>query len=287
MLRRAFLGFALLTSSLARADDITALSDEFDKPETLKEWQRVFRVEKSAADQLKRIQIDAKTGRLILEPHAVVWYQDYRGPLVFKQVDGDFVATTQIRAHSRAGDGAPRSQFSLAGLMIRTPRDITPQTWKPGGENYIFLSVGAADRPGEHQLEVKTTLDSKSTLHITPGAPEAELRGVRIGSAFVLLRKLPGEAWRVHQRYSRPDMPKTLQVGITCYTDWQTCSKMPPRQHNQTVIKGGNPDLVAEVDYVRYARPNVPEALAGRNFSDPRAVSDEQIVELFGADGSR
>lgn len=275
------LALSLCGSLHADEADIARLSDEFDQPGTLAEWQRVNKVEKANADQLKRIAIDAKAGKLTLEPHASVWYRDYRGVLVFKPVTGDFIATTKLAVRGKAG-GAPQSQFSLAGIMIRTPRDVTPQTWRPGGENYTFLSLGAADRPGTYQFEVKTTVNSDSQLQISPGAPEAELRSARIGQAIIMLKRLPGQPWQIHRRYHRADMPATLQVGLTCYTDWPTCQKVAPAQHNRTVIKDGHPDLIAEVDYFRFRRPAVPAELAGKNLTDPAAVSDAQLLSFLG-----
>jgi len=265
------------------ADDLAAKSDEFDKgAASLRKWSRIFRVERSGADQLARLNVDAKTGKLVLIPHTSVWYQDFRGVLVFQNIEGDFVASTQLAVHRRQGEGAPRSQFSLAGLMLRTPRDVTPQTWAPGGENYVFLSMGAASQPGQYQLEVKTTVNSNSQLEITEGAPEGQLRAARIGSAIILLKRLPDQPWQVHRRYNRTDMPATLQVGLTCYTDWQTCQRMDPATHNRTVIRGGNPDLVAEVDYVRFARPAMPAGLAGRNLADSNVVSDAELLAFLG-----
>lgn len=284
------IAFVLVLSAMALAADqpadVAKLSDEFDQSKTLTNWQHVFQVEKSGADQLKRVAIDAKTGKLTLEPFASSWYQDYRGVMLFKPVTGDFVVTTTIAPHGKAG-GAPRSLYSLAGIMIRTPRDVTPQTWRPGGENYAFLSCGAADKPGTYQMEVKTTINSVSKLEISPGAAEVELRSARIGSAIIMLKRLPNEQWTVHRRYPRGDMPETLQVGITCYTDWSSCERLQPAEHNRTVIRGGNPDLIAEVDYVRFRAPAVPADLAGKDLSDPRQASDEQLLSFLGdaADG--
>lgn len=272
----------LLALPAVAEDDLAALSDEFDDRRTLDDWQRVYEVEGSRADQLERFDIDRmRAGQMVLVPRAVVWYQDFRGPLVFKEVTGDFVVSTAIAVSNRAGTAAPSSQFSLAGLMIRAPREVTPQTWQPNGENYVFLSVGSANQPGTYQLEVKTTQNSRSNLEISDGAPTAELKAARIGDAFILLRKLPGEEWQVHRRYHRRDMPETLQVGITCYTDWPTCQRMDPAEHNQTVIRGGRPDLIAAVDYVRYARPIVPEAWNNRNAADLNAVSDAELIEAL------
>lgn len=268
------------------ADNLASLSDEFDDPETLENWRRIFRDEQTNADQLQRIDVGrTRRGALTLVPHASTWYQDYRGVLVYKYVEGDFVVTTDVRASNRQGNGAPRSQYSLAGIMVRTPRDVTPQTWRPGGENYIFLSLGSARNPGRFQFEVKTTIDSRSSLEIdAAGSGHAVIQAARIGEHFILLKATNDGRWTVHRRYRRPDMPQRLQVGFTVYTDYASVSRLTPQQQNTRVFRGGNPDLVASFDYIRFRRPEVPDSLRGRAFSDNRAVSD---VELLGFLGER
>src|SRR5207248_960338 len=82
----------------------------------------------------------------------------------------DFVVTTDVEASQRGGTGAPRSNYSLAGIMVRAPRAITPSTWRAGGENYVFLSIGAGSPPGAFQFEVKTTTNSSSMLILAPAA---------------------------------------------------------------------------------------------------------------------
>lgn len=204
-------------------------------------------------------------------PHTSTWYKDYRGVLLFKPVTGDFVVSTRLRVSGKAG-GAPQAPFSLAGLMVRTPR--VGQTWRPGGENYVFLSLGAGDRPGTFQLEVKTTVNSDSQLQLTPAdSGEALLQIVRVGTELALLQK-QARGWVVHRRYRRPDFPPELQVGLTCYTDYSSASQVGVGQHNTSVLTGGNPDLVAQFDFVRFHRPSVPSI--GR-------LSDGELARLFGA----
>lgn len=268
-------------------DDLAELSDEFKDPSSISKWLRVFEVEQTGADQLKRFDIDRTTrGWMTLVPHTSTWFRDWRGELVHKRVRGDFVATTHLRATKRSGKGAPNAPFSLAGIMLRTPRDVTPRTWQPGGENYVFLSLGTADRPGSHQLEVKTTINSDSKLEINNAdGPEALLRAARIGSHIILLRKpATGGQWVVHRRYHRSDMPNELQVGITVYTDWQNAERLTPQQHNRTVIRNGNPDLRASFNYFRFGRPQVPNELQGKALSDPHQVSDQQLLDFLGFD---
>jgi hypothetical protein len=276
------LALVLAQPATRPADDLAALSDEFDSPATKSRWQTVNQVERWNADQLRVFDISGQVkGKLLLVPYTSVWFRDYRGVMLFKPVTGDFVVTTDLRVTRPDGNGAPGSQYSLCGLMIRAPRDITPASWRPGGENYVFLSIGSADQPGVFQTEVKTTRNSDSQLQISPGTESASLRIARIGDAMLLFRKPQGGEWTVHRRYRREDFPQTLQVGLTTYTDWETCSRMDPQQHNRTVIRTGNPQVRAEVDYIRYARPTLPESLRSKDLTDPGQVSDAELLQAF------
>ena len=254
--------------------------DEFDGSALLG-WTRVMDAEGWPEDQLESWDVGlTEAGHLTLMPYSSTWYQDYRGVLLFKEVTGDFAVTADIEPLNRAGDGPPDANYSLAGLMVRAPRSITAETWTSGGESYVFFSVGAADAPGTWQTEVKTTVASRSTLEIESGWPGAELRLARVGSAVVALVRPPGEAWQVHRRYDRSDMPSTLQVGMTVYTDWATCSTRTAAQHNVTQITDGNPDLEARYDYVRFRTPSVPSSLAGTDLVDE--ATDAELLGFLG-----
>lgn len=282
----------LAALSLSGVDDLAPLGDEFDDPSLLSRWQRIFQVEGWGADQLEAIDVgSSRLGALTLMPHTSSWYQDWRGVLLFKPVDGDFVVTTDVEPRRRSGAGAPQSTYSLAGIMVRAPRPsvTSPATWSAGGENYVFLSLGAGDPAGSFMFEVKTTEDSDSQLQLQPaGASRARIQVVRVGSAIICLRQPEGGSWSVHRRYSRTDLPAGLQVGLTVYTDWPNASAFAPFTHNQTVITAAvrpqrNPDLVAHFDYVRFRRPSIPPELAAADFSDPAQVPDGTILALFGA----
>ncbi len=268
-----------VAKSLPETDDISYLSDEFSDSSTLSNWKRVYQTEGTQADQLEKIDISkSRRGWLTLVPYSSSWYQDWRGVLMYKAAQGDFVVSTRIRASSRRGSGAPKSLYSLAGIMIRTPRNITPANWSPGKENYIFLSYGTANKPGQYQYEVKTTLNSDSQLEITNTAGDtAEIRVARIGDVFILLNKVNGR-WSVHRRYHRSDMPDELQVGLTVYTDWNSVERLSPPQHNTTVIRSGSPDLIAEVDYMRFKRLH---DLGNLKRTDLMTASDQELLQLL------
>lgn len=265
---------------------LSALDDEFSGGPALDpSWSRLWQVEQWPYDQLEALDVGGtRSGWLTLVPHSSTWYQDYRGELTFKAVSGDLVVTAHVESRNRAGTGAPARAYSLAGLMLRAPRQVTPATWTPGGEDYVFLSLGCADLPGSYQTEVKTTDNSVSTLDIAPGPAAATLRAARIGPHVILLLRPAGGSWSVHRRYRRDDFPATLQAGLTVYTDWPTCSALTPQQHNTSLLLGGTPDLRAQVDYVRFVEPAVPAGLLGADLSNPAAVSDAQLLAFLGID---
>lgn len=257
-------------------DDLSKLSDEFDNPATLSNWQRISK-DHNAPDQLETFDINkTQSGKMVMIPFASVWYQQYRGVLAYKTVQGDFVITTSLKTSNRAKNAAPGRAYSLAGIMLHVPGGPnTPQ-------NYIFLSHGSAQRPGTYQFEVKTTANNRSTLVVEDaGVDHAVIQVARIGNAIITLKQING-TWSVHRRYSRPDFPQAMQAGLTCYTDWDNCKNIPPQQHNRMVIKNGQPDLYAEFDFVRYARPIVPADLQGRDLTNEQQVSDAQLLHFLG-----
>ncbi len=282
-------------------DDLMPLSDEFNDPATLTDWQRLNDVEGWNADKLEVWDIDSsQSGQMRLTPYASSWYSDLTGPLVFKEISGDFVVTTQMEVQRRNQQpGRPTAYFSLGGIMLRKPRTIQSAApdplpapwvqlpwppvnyatdWTPGQEDYLFFSLGHSIGYGTDQwnLQVKNTDDSQSTLyHNAVGVPSGTgivtLQIVRLGTTLLLLRQHPGGEWIVENRFERPDLPGTLQVGIAAYTDWAALpgngmftnpsDPAPQFQHNHTTITpasgfGSNPDLVADVDYVRFRRPH-------------------------------
>ncbi len=284
--------------SASLANDLAPLSDEFDSPSSLANWLRINETEQWFADQLEGLDIStSETGRMVLMPYTVVWFNNWRGPLVYKEVTGDFVVTTDIRATGRDGSSVPQTQFSLAGLMIRTPRNITPATWTTGGENYIFLSMGHGNNGGSgFQFEVKTTTNSNSTLILSNNiADNALLQIARLGDYVIVLRKESGQPWAVHDRYNRSDMPPTLQVGAVAYTNWEKSQDFSPPVHNANVLNpplpGGVtdptpgetyiPDIIGSLDYIRFFRPTLPAGLVGVDLTDAGLVSDADLLAFL------
>jgi len=206
--------------------------------------------------------------------------------------------TTRVQASNRAGTGAPNRQYSLAGIMVRAPRAITPATWTPGGEKYSFLSIGSANNPGTFQYEVKSTsnedeLPQYSRLDISNtdcACGESIIQTVRLGQYVIQIAKTPTGPWRVINRYRRPDLPNTVQVGFVTYTDWQVVQQYPANVHNSTTITTefnqpgvpSQPDLLAHFDYIRFAAPQLPPGLVGVDLADPGVVSNATLLGFLG-----
>ncbi|MGJ8673669.1 hypothetical protein [Rubritalea sp.] len=154
--------------------------------------------------------------------------------------------------------------------------------WSPDGDNYLFLSYGSAGSQGTWQYEVKTTTDGDSDLYFNNlGVPNNDenaqwitLQMIRVGNTIVVMRKHGDATWVIENRYTQnpvsayqqlPNFGNTLQIGITTYTDWNVINTYYAGgdhalqfQHNYSVLDGpsSNPDLIAEVDYYRFQRPD-------------------------------
>ncbi|QDU51547.1 Calx-beta domain protein [Gimesia panareensis] len=301
----------LETRQLLAADDLTALSDDFENAATLTDWQRIYQTEGWSSDQLETWDINqSQPGRMVLMPYTTVWYQDYRGPMVYKEITGDFVVTTQVHISDRDEigdsdlDDVPNgSQYSLGGLMIRTPRDITnPEVdWSPGshqndgtnnGENYVFFSLGWGSSGNQFQTETKTTRNSSSTLVLQNRGDNSviNLQIARIGDSVYTLFQIPGEDWVLNNRYHRPDLPDTLQVGMVAYTDWTKANDYDPFYLNNNALHPGGydptpfedfqPDLVAGFDFIQFDRPEIPPDLQGLDLRTQ--TTDQQLLSFLG-----
>jgi hypothetical protein len=70
---------------------------------------------------------------------------------------------------------------------------VSAANWAPGGENWLFFSIGTSAPAGTPQFEIKTTTNSLSTLKILPSPTGwVELRVARHGELFTLLHRADG-----------------------------------------------------------------------------------------------
>jgi hypothetical protein len=264
--------------------DIAPLSDDFDNPASLAAWTSHAAAE-GWPEMIAKVDVGRTVpGSLYLEPHTSGWYADFRAPFLFRTVAGDFDVVTRLRAAGKS-TAVPTVTWSLAGLMAREPRSTTMETWAPRGENWVFATTGAAARPGVPVLETKTTVNGRSALNLHPVKEGwIELRMVRVGPDFLILYREDGErAWTLQERFFRPDLPQTLQVGVNAYTGWDAMPELwnDPAAYNRQVLTGRAADLALTVDYVRFARPRaIPATLARRRLSDYRVAAPDLLAWL-------
>jgi hypothetical protein len=250
------------TATPAPRDDLAPLSDEFDNAQSLTHWRNLATVD-GYPNQIETVDVNTTSpGQLFVVPYTSTWFEDYRGVYLYKDVTGDFDATTRIQATGKHGP-IPDRTFSLAGLMARAPRTVTPATWTPGHENWVFITTGYGDneprRAGKQQIETKTTVNSHSVLELVPVKTGwVDLRVVRIGPTFLMLYRPDGGAWTLSKRYTRPDLPATLEVGLNAYTNWEAIDG-DAATFNRTLVTQPRfaADLQVHSDNIRFHRPQV------------------------------
>lgn len=273
----------------AAADDIAHLSTVFDRPEALAGW-REHRVPGFSA---KWDPPAVEDGALVLRPASSGWFEDMQAGHLYREIAGNFIVTARMKVEGTEAQ-LPETPFSLAGLFVRAPRPgLSAQTWTPGGEDWLFLSVGTAYPAGTPQFEVKTTTRSLSTLMIRDASPVyadgttrwVDLRIARQGELFTLLRRIEGEeVFTLVEQFIRPDLPGTLNVGVTAYADWGSAEPLYPdfaRYNAQAPARNG--DLVARVERIDFRRPVVdrfPVATLDPAVSFMPAVAEARWADL-------
>ncbi len=264
------------------AHDLAALGDEFDDPRSLASWKDLAQVE-GFPNWIEQLDVNATSpGELYLVPRQSGWFEDFRGVYLYKEVTGDFDVTTRILANGKQ-DELPTLIYSLSGIMVRAPRAITMESWEPGQENWMFITTGYGDnhpgRAGKRQIEIKTTQNSRSVLRLVPvKGTYIDLRVVRVGATFVMLFREEGKPWRLAQRYHRPDMPASVQVGLNAYSSGSVEGN-DERTYNSRVTPPPG-DLIVRADYVRFRRPALSTPQQAR-FAD-RAAKNAELLALIG-----
>ncbi len=276
------------------------LSDEFDKTCDLSDWINIETTEGWDNSHLESFDVNlSNPGKLTMMPWTTAWYASRRSNLLYKEVSGDFVFTSEVTAMNKTGDDQPSSAYSLAGLMIRTPKVVTANG-PIGDENYVFLSIGTASSNAVGQFEIKNTVNSNSSLNITNiGTTTAQIRMVRVGGAIVVMYRLPGGEWEIRNRYNRSDMPVNVQVGFVTYTDWDKVNTYSIEFHNENTLNADldpdpsddqnqafNPDIIGQFEYGRFTEAVIDPTYAGSNFWTDTQVPDEVIIDMFGYDST-
>jgi hypothetical protein len=276
-----------LAQTAGPADDLQILSDEFADEKSFANWKQFHEAE-GWMTRTKTLDVNkTSAGNLYLEPTTSGWYADFYGAFLFKEVTGDFFATTRLKVTGKNSE-LPTALWSLAGLMAREPRpNANKDNWKPSGENWLFFTTGIAEPAGQPVFETKSTVNSRSNLKLRPSKSGwVELGIARVRSAFVLLYRYDGETkWQIQERFHRRDLPRTLQVGVNAYSDWYGAQEFhnDPLKFNTVAVKNGKADLVFIVDYIRFRRlqsKTPPRSDAGE-LTD-YGLSNEELLKTLG-----
>jgi len=274
---------------------IQLLNDEFDDERSLINWKNINIEEEWGISQLEHYSInDSTAGKMVMIPRTASWFGGYRGPLLYKEVSGDFTITTKVDIMGRDIPSLPELDYNLAGIMIRYVRDypngaLDPMTgWTSADNNYIFLASGAAANnhpscsgcPGPH-FEVKNTINGNSNLRVVSiDTSSTMIRITRIDDTFIVMYRLESDhIWRVHQRYQRADFPVSVQVGLVVYTDWNGVSSVSPSVHNSTEMNM-DPDIIGEFEYFRFDSVAIPEGI-GENFMNETDVTNAELLSFL------
>lgn len=157
------------------------------------------------------------------------------------------------------------------------------------------------------------------TIPNTAAYAWVELQMVRVGARVVVLRRHPDGAggwgaWIVENRYPNsfqtqfPLTGSAVQLGITTYTDWESVqgayflsdgsqlAQLRQWRHNYTTLHTGPnaysgppahaPDLITDVEYVRFERPNAAVTEAQLDLLPTTFVNQgNQSLQLLPATG--
>ncbi|HXC51577.1 MAG TPA: hypothetical protein VN634_11875 [Candidatus Limnocylindrales bacterium] len=162
------------------------------------------------------VTISVSGGALHLTPTVSgggnVWYQAGEGPLVYKEVTGDFdvTATLTVRDPSMTSNPPP-PEYRFAGILARDPA--------AGPVNTVHTAMGAGSNVQGTCYEYKSTDDSVSTWAATPsGTASGQVRLRRSGATIEMYwRATSGDSWTMIHSFNRPDLAATLQVGPMVY----------------------------------------------------------------------
>jgi hypothetical protein len=230
---------SLPPSSALSLTPLAAYSSEFSTADELSKWQTLHDVE-GDPDWIGSLDVNSSDpGALYLVPRSCAWFEEHKGVFLHQNLAGDALLHLRLRARGATAED-PVRKFSLGGPMIRVPDQA----------NWLFITAGTGDRA--RQIEVKSTKDGVSDPSLLTGVSGwVELVLARSGSTIISMYRPDGGTWRVTSRWSRPDLPASLQWGIAAYTDWDSLG-LPETQ----------PDLRLSVDFARFYRPSALDTVA-------------------------
>jgi hypothetical protein len=180
--------------------------------------------------------IEVGGGVLALSPKLSWWVDDTQALYLYKPRTGDFVATMRVKVTGVDGT-EPESNWTLSGILLRSPAS------GHGHENWLAFRTGWVN--GVPTYERKTTRSSRSDLVLST-APTGwvDLRIARVGYRFFFLKRDSAGRWVHHWTYTRPDLPRMLEVGVDAFSGYES-------QHA---------DMTSRVDWFRFAPTRLPKS---------------------------
>ncbi|MCE9596137.1 MAG: hypothetical protein K8S98_18260 [Planctomycetes bacterium] len=200
----------------SQRSSLLALSDDFEGAQIASAW---------LYDNPSLAQFAQGGGALSITPTASgltsIWFDDSEGPLIYKQVTGDFTVRATLHARDTVAPNAPPPQpYRLGGLLVRNPNGSS------GDLDWVHVAIGGGDASVPIAVEDKTTVDSSSDFVLHPLlTADAEVRIRRRGVDFELhWRPIGTTTWTALRVHHRPDLPATVDVGLMAYS-----ASTPPR----------------------------------------------------------
>ncbi len=245
-------------STVAQNNDLSILNDDFNQSNSLSNWETHHQNEGWPAFTEKQEVIENESV-FYIQPETSGWYGEYhRSPFYYKNVSGNFTVVTRLKVTGKE-TLSPTRAYSLAGLMIRTPRPEGVDKNAKGHENWMFLSTGSATKNGKPQFESKNTVKGKSKLKVFPAKQGWIYLAIsRVDNTFYQSYRYEGEhTWYLMRVVHRNDMADTVQVGMLAYTDfwslWNYFITGNRKKFNTQYVEG-KPDLIARFDYMQFNR---------------------------------
>lgn len=286
----AWIGPALAQGQPPRTD-LSAMNDDFDGLALNQKWSR-YDQRYGWPDKLKHIDVGQTTaGALHLQPYDSAWVRDRSATFLFQTVEGDFDVRARVRVRG-ANAATPGGTWSLGGLMARLPNGLTSTNWQPRQENWHFITTGVGLERNMAVTETKGTYNGYSSLKLRPfESGWVELRLVRVGMMLFALARPDGTTeWQVRDRFYRMEPNPYMQVGLIAYTGSDDVPPGPedPVKDNTTVNKQARVDMLMDVDWIRFSRPQLQidwdwqSQVRQHPLADPN-LAEAEIVKALGA----
>ncbi len=240
----------------AQQNDLSILDDDFASKSSLSNWQTHHQTE-NWPGFTNKVEIKELESIFYIEPAISGWYGEFhRSHFYFKLVTGNFSVITKLKV-TGINTLSPTKGFSLAGLMLRSPRPGNIPKDRKGYENWMFLSTGSATKNGKPQFESKNTIKGKSNLKVFPAKQGWIFLSIsRIDNKFYQCYSYDGgQQWKLLRVIDRADMPNELQVGMLSYSGFWSLLKWYFNSHKFNTKESNNKsDLIARFDFVKFKR---------------------------------